>query len=70
MFLQFNKNFLIIEKENNNTFNEISQKTMETLKTCNLYQMKYSTEFKKDEPLFELNINNNNSDNIFSIIQL
>ena len=67
---QFNKNFLIIEKENNNTFNEISQKTMETLKTCNLYQMKYSTEFKIDEPLFELNINNNNSDNIFSIIQL
>ena len=43
---------------------------METLKTCNLYQIKYSTEFKKDEPLFELNINNNNSDKIFSIIQL
>lgn len=65
---QFNKNFLIIEKENNNTFNEISNKTMETLKTCNLYQMKYYMEFKKDEPLFELNINNNN--NIYSIIQL
>ena len=66
----FNRNFLIIEQEGNNTFDEISRKTLETFKTCNLYQMNYSTEFKKDEPIFELNINNNNSDTIYSIIQL
>ena len=67
---QFNKNFLIIEKENNDTFNEISRATLETLKTCTLFQMSYSPEFKKDEILFELNINNNQNDNIYSIIQL
>ncbi len=30
--------------------------------------MNYSSEFKKDEPIFELNINNDNSDTIYSII--
>ena len=32
--------------------------------------MNYYLLFKKDEPIFELNINNNNSDTIYSIIQL
>ena len=32
--------------------------------------MNYSSEFKKNEPIFELNINNKNNDTIYSIIQL
>ena len=66
---QFNKNFLIIEKENNDTFNEISRSTFESFKTFNLFQMNYSPEFKNDNILFEFNINNNQNDNIYSIIQ-
>ena len=67
---QFNKKFLIIESENNDKYEEISLKTLETFKTCNLYQIKYYIESNKDEPIFELNINNNKDDSICSIIQL
>ena len=58
------------ENGNINTFDEISCKIKETFKTCNLYQKNYCSEFKKDELIFELNINNNNSDTIYLIIQL
>ena len=68
---QFNKYFFITEKEGNDTFDEISRSTFETFKTCNLYNMEFCPEIKIDESLYELNVNkNNNTDHIYSIIQL
>ena len=64
---QFNRNFFIIEKESNNTFSEISRATLETFETCNLYQLMYYPEIKKDIVLYELNTNEGE---ISSIIQL
>ena len=62
---QFNRNFFIVEKESNNTFNEIARATLETFETCNLYQLNYYPEIKKDTTLYELNTK---EDEISSII--
>ena len=64
---QFNRNFFIIENESNNTFSEIARATLETFKTCNLYQLNYYPEIKKDTSLYELNTK---EEEISSIIQL
>jgi WD40 repeat protein len=64
---QFNRNFFIVEKESNNTFNEIARATLETFETCNLYQLNYYPEIKKDTTLYELNTK---EDEISCIIQL
>ena len=62
-----NRNFFIVEKESNNTFNEIARATLETFETCNLYQLNYYPEIKKDTILYELNTK---EDEISCIIQL
>ena len=64
---QFNKNFFIQENESNDTFSEIARATLETFETCNLYQLMYYPEIKKDKSLYELDTNNGE---ISSIIQL
>ena len=63
---QFNKNFFKVESESNNTFGEISRATLETFETCNLYQLMYYPDIKKDETLYEVNTQDND---ISSIIQ-
>jgi len=64
---QFHKNFFVVEKESNNTFEEISRATLETFETCNLYQLMYFPEIKIDEELYKLKTNEGD---ISSIIQL
>ena len=64
---EFNRNFCQIERESNNTFSEIARATLETFQTCNLYQLNYYPEIKKNQILYGFNTNYNQ---IYSMIQL
>ena len=64
---EFNRNFFKIENESNNTFSEIARATLETFKTCNLYQLDYYPEIKKNQILYGFYSNYNY---IYSMIQL